>query len=427
MFPSANAMVDVPTLRGLIGPLASLDQDVDDSLRIDRIRAIEDLKNALAAAQAKETAAFAASQRQAQREAGVPEERVGRGVPAQVGLARRVSPWQAQRYTGWSTVLSAELPATFAALQAGHVTEWRAMLVARETIFLSREHRAQVDAELAPQLESLGDRQVAAEARKLAYRLDPEGFVARARAAENDRRVTLRPAPDAMTRLTALLPVAQGVACLHALQQAADTATAQGEPRSRGQVMADTLVERVTGQATADDVPVEVDVVIPADTLFGDADERADVPGYGPVPADTARELIRRSSTAWLRRLFTRPDTCELIAMESKRRLFPEVQRRFITLRDQTCRTPWCDAPIRHIDHVRPAGKDGRTSVRNGQGLCEGCNYAKEAPGWESRAPDGAHREVITRTPTGHEYRSRPPEPPGARQRPSPADQRFVA
>ena len=339
----------------------------------------------------------------------MPTERVGRGVAGQVGLARRVSPWQAQRYTGWATVLSTELPATFAALQAGQVTEWRAMLVARETIFLSRDHRGLVDAALAPQFESFGDRQLAAEARKLAYRLDPEGFVARTKAAEADRHVTLRPAPDAMTRFTALLPVAQGVACLHALQQAADTATAQGEPRGRGQVMADTLVERVTGQAAADDVPVEVNVVIPADTLFGDTDEPADVPGYGPIPADTARELVRRSSTAWLRRLFTRPDTCELIGMESRRRLFPPGQRRFITLRDQTCRTPWCDAPIRHIDHVVPDEDGGPTSVCNGQGLCEACNYAKEAPGWDSRAPDGAHRDVIIRTPTGHEYRSRPP------------------
>ena len=424
MFTPANATLDVPTLRGLIGPLASLDQDVDDSLLIDRIRALEDLKNAIAAAQAKDTAAFAASQRQAQRDAGVPEERVGRGVAAQVGLACRVSPWQAQRYTGWSTVLSTELPATFAALQAGQVTEWRAMLVARETLFLSREHRAQVDAELAPQLESFGDRQTAAEARKVAYRLDPEGFVARARAAESDRHVSLRPAPDAMTRFTALLPVAQGVACLHALQQAADTATAQGEPRSRGQVMADTLVERVTGQTTADDVAVEVNVVIPADTLFGDADEPADLPGYGPVPADTARDLVRRSSTAWLRRLFTRPDTSELIGMESRRRIFPPGQRRFITLRDQTCRTPWCDAPIRHTDHVVPKEQEGPTSIRNGQGLCAACNYAKQAPDWQARP--GPNQQIVITTPTGHRYRSRPPDPPGSRPQVSPLERRLA-
>ena len=99
-----------------------------------------------------------------------------------------------------------------------------------------------VDAGLAGRLGSLGDRQVEAEAKRIAYELDPEGFVNRSRAAERDRRVTLRPAPDTMARLTALLPVAQGVAAYAALIKAADTARATGDPRGRGQVMADTLV-----------------------------------------------------------------------------------------------------------------------------------------------------------------------------------------
>ena len=146
------------------------------------------------------------------------------------------------------------LPEAFALLRAGRITEWRATLVARETVFLSREHRAAVDAELAPLLGSWGDRQVDAEARRAAYRLDPHGFLARVRGAEKDRRVTLRPAPDAMARLTALLPVAQGVAAYTALCRAADSTTAGGDARGRGQIMADTLVERVTGQASADAV-----------------------------------------------------------------------------------------------------------------------------------------------------------------------------
>ena len=48
-----------------------------------------------------------------------------------------------------------------------------------------------------------------------------------------------------MTYVTALLPVAQGVGVYAALKRAADTTF---DDRSRGQVMADTLVERVTGR-----------------------------------------------------------------------------------------------------------------------------------------------------------------------------------
>ena len=136
--------------------LAALDQGVDDAVRIDRIRLLEQLRGAVAAAQARESAAFAASQRAAQRAVGVPAGRVGRGIAAQLGLARRVSPFQAARYLGWAAVLTSELPATFTALQAGAVGEWPAMVVARETAWLSRDHRTRVDAELAPRFRGGG-------------------------------------------------------------------------------------------------------------------------------------------------------------------------------------------------------------------------------------------------------------------------------
>ena len=93
-------------------------------------------------------------------------ERAERGIPEQLALARRCSPFQARRYLGWARILTTELPATLAALQAGVTTEWRAMIVARETAWLSREHRAIVDRELAPRLETLGDRRMAAKPRR---------------------------------------------------------------------------------------------------------------------------------------------------------------------------------------------------------------------------------------------------------------------
>jgi hypothetical protein len=104
--------------------------------------------------------------------------------------------------------------------------------------------------------------------------------------------------------------------------------------------------------------------------------------------------------------------------MESRRRLFSKAQRDFIQARDQFCRTPWCEAPIRHLDHVIPADNGGATSIANGQGLCAGCNHAKQAPGW--RARPGPAGEVVTTTSTGHQYRSSPPQPPGATRAPVP-------
>ena len=101
--------------------------------------------------------------------------------------------------------------------------------------------------------------------------------------------------------------------------------------------------------------------------------------------------------------------------MESRRRVFTGGLRRFVIARDEVCRSAWCDAPIRHVDHITRVADGGRTSAANAQGLCEACNYAREAPGWRAQRPPGRPDTVETTTPTGHCYSSRPPGPPGAR------------
>jgi hypothetical protein len=99
--------------------------------------------------------------------------------------------------------------------------------------------------------------------------------------------------------------------------------------------------------------------------------------------------------------------------MDSTRRLFPAGLAKFIEVRDQYCRTPWCDAPIRHIDHALPHHQNGATSQGNGNGTCQQCNYARQAPGWEIRAETGPRHTLKVTTPTGHSYRGTAPPPPG--------------
>ena len=401
--------------------MSGLDRSVDDAERVAQLEALERLKSAAAAAQAVVTADFVASQRAAQRAAGVKADKVGQGIAAQVGLARRDSPHRGSRYVGLAQALVTELPHTMAALRCGDISEWRATIVARETACLEPADRRAVDAELGPRLAEWGDRQVEAQARKVTYRLDPQAFMERTRGAQKHRRVTLRPAPDTMSRLTGFLSVQQGVAAYAALCREADRLRATGDPRSRDQVMADLMAERLTGQTLASATPVEVLLVMTEDTLFG-GDEPADLVGGGPIPAPAARDLLRDPDvTAWLRRVHTRPGDGTLVAMDSTRREFPAPLRRLLLVRDRYCRTSWCGAPVRHADHVRPWADGGATSEANGQGLCEACNYANQAPGWHARpGPDGAGDLVETTTPTGHTYASRPPPLPGPRRPPVP-------
>jgi hypothetical protein len=115
----------------------------------------------------------------------------------------------------------------------------------------------------------------------------------------------------------------------------------------------------------------------------------------------------------WVRRLYTAPGTGQLLGMDSRARLMPAGMQRVIQARDQLCRTPWCDAPIRHHDHVVPWRDAGKTSEINGQGLCEACNLAKEADGWHAQTIPGPRHTVETTTPTGHTYQSTAPALPG--------------
>ena len=64
----------------------------------------------------------------------------------------------------------------------------------------------------------------------------------------------------------------------------------------------------------------------------------------------------------WLRRLYTHPGSGDLVAMDSRARIFPAGLRRFIQTRDDTCRTPYCNAQIRHLDHIHPWHDGGQTS-----------------------------------------------------------------
>ena len=92
-----------------------------------------------------------------------------------------------------------------------------------------------------------------------------------------------------------------------ALRREADSCT---DGRSRGQVMADVLVERVTGRSTAVPTPIAVNLVLSDETLMGHSDAPADVSGYGPIPAAVARELILGAVGDQRSRATLRPTLC---------------------------------------------------------------------------------------------------------------------
>ncbi|BAH50354.1 HNH endonuclease signature motif containing protein [Rhodococcus opacus] len=294
----------------------------------------------------------------------LPQSEWDRGIASQIGLARRESPNRGGRHLGFARAMVHEMPHTLAMLQTGRLNEWRATLLVRETACLSAEDRGTIDRRLCSDpstLDGVGD----------------AGLIA----------------------------------------------TGDSGGRTRNQLMVDLLFERGTGASVAGGVPVAVDLVLSDETLLAGGHEAAELPGYGPVPAGIARQLladaVSTDTDVLLQRVYSCPRSGALTAMESQARTFPKGLAKLIDLRDRTCRTPWCDAPIRHHDHIRSHDDSGPTSAHNGAGLCAACNYAKEAPGWVARPvtrPGGRHL-IDLGTPTGHHYNSTaPPLPAAARQ-----------
>ncbi|MCQ9163320.1 DUF222 domain-containing protein [Arthrobacter sp. STN4] len=454
---------------------------VSGAVLVDVITGLEEAKNSLTAVQMQAEVLFTAQQRLVQARTGVPKAKLGRDVGVQVGLARHESAHRGRQLAELAAVVVRELPHTMDAVTAGIIGEDRARIVASETVFLSAEHRADVDALICADQEKLagmGSRQIATAARAEAYRLEPEVFVQRREKAVADRYVSLRPAADGMTLLSALIPLKHGVTVINALTQVADAAKAAGDGRGRGQLMADALIHRLTrhvpcdeGQGgvgdhrgptpenagsrhgsvlepgalgpgvlggvaapphtpglctTVTEPDIMIELVKTDRSLFDGASDPAIITGHGPIPAPEASTMVLGTASGksgfspklWLRRLFTHPESGALLSMDSRARFFPEGMKEFLRLQYQRCASPYCDAPIRNYDHIKS---------------CAACNQAKEAPGWTvaptigppagegplpGKAPPGsAPPGTTTTTPTGHSYTAVAPALPGTSRR----------
>ena len=405
----------------------------DDAALIDLIAATERAKGRLAAAQARAEAAFWDSQIREQQRQGVPRGQRGRGIADQVALARRITPKQASDEVALHRVLLGSLPRTSGLLEAGEISEYAARRVAENVLVLEEEDRTRVDIDLADQLPSVTASRAGDLARARAQELDADAAVRRHQRAVADRRVSLQPAVDGMSILRATLPVKDGVAVLKVLTEAASSAKAAGDPRTKGQIMADTLTASACGLESPDDIPVEIQLLMTDMTLLADEEATAWIEGH-PLPGRVARDLALgvptlpppahvaadapapppeiSSAARWIRRLYADAKVGDLTEVDGRRRLFRGQVRRFILLRDQRCRTPWCDAPIHDIDHAHRFADGGSTDADNGVGHCQRFNLVKEMPGWESTvdpaSDDRPHRLTI-RTPTGHIYQSTSP------------------
>ncbi|TCK27523.1 HNH endonuclease [Pseudonocardia endophytica] len=401
-------------IRASIENLAGITPDGVE--RAELIDGIAELEAAIATAQAAQAAwirTFARAEAAHQLERGglTEPEKIQRTIAAQVGLACRVSPTEGRTRVRVARDLHDGLDHVRALSHAGELSAQKIRAIASEVSHLDPAERSEVDRLLHTQgvtgRDGRGVGKLRDLTRRLAAQVAPGKFRARCAAARTGRRVTLRPAADGMTDLTAHLSAEQGAACLAALHKAFTKVSIDPAPltRSRGQVMADTLVERLTGQATANDVNVDVQIVVPIEALIDpDSPLPAEIPGCGPVPADLITTTTGRK--VW-RRLLTAAGI--VIGGDSRRRHFSGFLAELVRARDRwRCTEAYCDAPAREIDHIIRAADGGPTDFDHGRGACQFHNLLRELPDWTVERVDEG---VLTTTPTGHTHLYRLPRP----------------
>lgn len=374
----------------------------DDPWGSDRIDAIAVLDRVIRSAQAEQAHQIAALA--AERSARLITSHADLSVIGEVGMARNVSPAAAGNQFGFALGL-ARLPRVHEVFAAGLISEPAARNVVNETVGLDNNQAHHFDTRIAAVLAGLTPGKARDTARTLAISIDPDAALERSRRNRANQFVSLFPGTDGTALLQLRGPAEDLLACHQSLTAAAKTAKAAGDPRSKGQVMCQHAIARLTGQASPD-IPIELGIHMSLASLLRHDQTPALLSGHGPIPAELAHQLIATHTTAWVRRFFTDPVTGIPVDVDTRRRRFEAKTKQLITATDQTCRQPGCDSRIADLDHIQAHATGGPSTRSNAQGLCKRSHTLKHLPGWTI---SGTNQDTTWTTPTGHHYHS--PQP----------------
>ncbi|WP_114856391.1 HNH endonuclease signature motif containing protein [Brachybacterium sp. YJGR34] len=418
--------VDLLAARAAISEIGAQGASALDSLSAEEaialLSGLEGLSMAMSALQARALVQLESAVMQDCLEREETPRTARKVARAEASRALRRSRSSAGRTMATCRRLVQSMPGMLTALAEGRVTAESSHRVGRVMGPASPELRGQVDEILAahvPYLEDCGPREWGAEAEKVLHGLDPDGAAARHHQARRERSVTVRRTEHGMGVLTARLPGLDAARIRKGLSHAAEKARAEGDRRGHQQIMADLLADALIGRGDGvDPTALDIGVIITDRSLLAPRHaDAATIEGFGPVPHEHIRDEMRRALVTeedsdlalTLRRLYTDPEDGQLVAVESRSRAFPPALSRLLLWSHESCRAPFCDADIRHNDHIVPWSQGGPTSRDNGNGLCAGDNQ-KEESGESVRVvtdEDGTRRTVEWTTRYGQKARRR--------------------
>ncbi|MQA86404.1 MAG: DUF222 domain-containing protein [Streptosporangiales bacterium] len=391
--------------------------ELDDFDTIEAIKACERLTAHIAGLQADLVAHFA--RLRGDRDQGY------RHSSEELGAALRVSGRAAANRLAFADQLAERLPATRQALRQGRITLVKAHAVADATVTLEADAVGRVEDHVLVRAPHQTPAQLRACLRRAVLKVDPGGAKKRHERRKTERRVEFYDQDDGMAVVWAWLTADAARAIYELLTDLAKAAKTPDDERSMDQRRADALVDLCLrggagGASGGSGIAARVQVTVGAGTLLGLDNRPGELAGYGPIPAQMARELA--ACGTW-RRLLTDPATGALLDYGRTAYRPPAALAEFVRARDVTCRFPGCRQPAwrSDLDHVIPY-PHGPTAAENLGPLCRRHHDLKQQPGWNVRRdPDGSYTWT---SPTGHTYVTPPPDthtdPPSQHGDPAP-------
>ncbi|WP_324643212.1 HNH endonuclease signature motif containing protein [Pseudarthrobacter sp. LT1] len=330
--------------------------------------------------------------------------------------------------------LTASLPATLNAMEAGAVSWRHAQIMVDETSSLDAAAATDLEAHfLDPEAPNAARGASAGElvpgrfrrkVRAWRERHHPESLTIRHVKSVADRRMEYSPDRDGMAWVSLYMAADKACAAWNRTSALARGLQGPDEPRTLTQLRADVAAKLLLGDTgdlagPGSSLKADVLVTVPVFSLLGATDEPAELDNYGPIPASMARKLVAEGANSFYRILVDPRDGAPLELGRTNYRL-TESLKRWLRMRDGKCTFPGCSnhSQDNEADHLRAWERGGTTGISNLGQLCPKHHRLKHRTGW-SPGPASRNEPPGWTSPSGRQYNAEQPDraptlwPPG--------------
>ena len=292
----------------------------------------------------------------------------------------------------------------------------RARILSDLTAPLPEELARQVCDAALERAPGLTTGQLRAHLQRLIITIDPAAAQERYEEKLEERRVFSEQGEDGTANLHGLnLPPAEVTRAMRRINRLARSLKARGDRRRIDQIRADILLDLLTGRnqeqtkiGSSDTGVVEIRVELT--TLTGIDDQPGEIPGFGPVLADVARQIVDQASDAeW--RIVPVDENGQPVGVVTTKRRPTTAQKRIVETRNPTCVFPGCRMPATECDlnHEIPWAQAHRTTIRELGPLCRHNHIDHHRHRWKLKQIRPGVYEWTS--PLGHTYITGPDQP----------------